>query len=136
MKRPIPVTLIAYAVLLLSAFNAVRGYAALRQADVLRGLGLDGPLIALTLTGIAWSAGWLITAFGLFRLRVRARRWTLVAIVLYQLNLWIVRLAFERSSAEPLTRPADAALSLLSIVLVWGALSLPPARKAFRNRDE
>ncbi len=117
----------------LAAFNAWRAVLAvqIQQLDFLRDFDLSGPQTALTLTGILWAFGFGASAIGLFRLRRWARRWTLAAIALYQANLWLIRLAFERSSMEPLTRPADAAVSILSILLVWAILWWPRVRRAF-----
>lgn len=133
MRRPFVITLLAFAMLSLAAFNAWRAVLAIQiqQLDFLRDFHLSGPQTALTLTGILWVFGFGAPAVGLFRLRRWARRWTLAAIVLYQANLWLIRLAFERSSTEPPTRPADAAISILSILLVWAILWWPRVRRAF-----
>jgi len=133
MRRPFRVTLIAVAVLLLAAANLVRFVYALNQAEFMRSLGLDGPQIALALTGAIWVIGFGVAAIGLYRLKRWAWRWILAAIVLYQANLWLIRLAFEKSSTEALTRPADAAISILSIVLVWAILLWPRMRQVFKQ---
>ena len=97
-------------------------------------LGLDGPQAVLTLTGLTWTIGFGAAATGLFRLKLWARRWMLIAIVLYQANLWLVRLALEKSSDGPRTRPADAAISIVSIALVWVILYWPRVRRAFERK--
>jgi hypothetical protein len=133
MRRPLVITLLALAMLSLAGLNAWRAVLAIQiqQLDFLREYDLGGPQTALTLTGLLWAFGFGALAVGLFRLKRRARRWTLAAMVLYQVNLWLIRLAFERSSIEPLTRPADAAISILGILLVWAILWWPRVRRAF-----
>ena len=135
MKRPFVITLFALAVLSLAAYNAGRAIVAIRQYDLMHSLGLDAPQLALTLTGIAWAFGFGAAALGLYRLRPWARTWMLAAIVLYQANRWLLRLAFERSPDELLTRPADAAIAILSIVLVWAIALWPRVRRVFAKRD-
>lgn len=132
MGRPFRVTVIAVAVLLLAVTNLARCIQAVNQAEFMRSLGLEGPWAALGLTGALWTIGFGVAAIGLYRLKRQTWRWTLVAIVLYQANLWLIRLAFERSPTEALTRPADAATSILSVVIVWAVLFTPRARRGFR----
>ncbi|HEY4688350.1 MAG TPA: hypothetical protein VIK33_03495 [Anaerolineae bacterium] len=134
MHRPFLVTVLALAVLSLATFNLLARFLhAFQVADLMLEYNQQGPLIADMLTGAVWTIGFGAAAIGLYWLKRRAWKWTLAASVLYQINLWAVRLAFEKSSNEPLTRPADAAISILSILLVWGVLFLPPARQAFRK---
>src|SRR4030067_1113048 len=132
MRRPFRVTLFALAVLSLALFNLQRFTQALSQAEFMRSLGLHAPQIALAITGAAWSAGFGAAAIGLYRLKDWARRWTLAEIVLSQVNAWLIRLVFARSSDEALTRPADAAISILSIAVVWAFLFWPRVRQGFR----
>jgi hypothetical protein len=131
MKRPFRITLIVLGVLSLAVFNAWRAILAARQFEYLRGLSLEGPALALSLTGLVWAAGFGVAAIGLYRLRRWARLWTMAAIAFYTANLWLIRLIFEKSPDEPLTRPADAALAVLSIAVVWGVLSWPSLRRMF-----
>ena len=131
MKRPFRITLIALGVLSLAAFNAWRAMLVLQRFEDMRSQGLEGPALALLLTGTVWAVGFGAAAFGLYRLQRWARLWTMAAIALYQANLWLIRLSFEKSPDEPLTRPADAAIAILSIAVVWGVLSWPSLRRMF-----
>lgn len=131
MRRPTLITLIAFAVLSLAAYNAGRAAVAIQATELLLSLGLVAPQRALVVTGVLWALGWGVAAVGLFRLRRWARSWTPAAMVLYQANLWLVRLTLEKSPNEPLTRPADAAVSILSIAVVWAVLRWSRVRRAF-----
>jgi hypothetical protein len=133
LKRPLSVTLLAAAVLLLAVWNAGQAYTAVRQLDFMRSLGVGVPGELSIVTGTVWAIGFLIAAFGLWRLKIWGRRWTLIASMVYFLQIWIGRLTLERSSYEALTRPADLALSLGVVMGVWAFLFLPKIRRAFRK---
>ncbi|HZY40418.1 MAG TPA: hypothetical protein VFF59_00300 [Anaerolineae bacterium] len=94
------------------------------------GVGVPGGLQIVT--GVTWAIGFLLAAIGLWRLKAWGRHWLLIAIVAYQLQVWIERLALERASYEVLTRPAAMAVSMISILMVWVLLFLPKIRRAFR----
>jgi hypothetical protein len=131
MRRPFVVTAVAVAVLLLAAFNLLRLVEAANRAELLRSLGLDGPLAALIATGAVWAIGFGAAGIGLYRLKRWAWRWTLIASVLYQANDWLIRLAFEKSATDAQTRGVDALFSLFSVIFVWAILLLPRVRQAF-----
>ncbi|MBI5566847.1 MAG: hypothetical protein HY870_18245 [Chloroflexi bacterium] len=131
MKRPFGVTLLVVAVLLLAAWNAGQAVVAAQQLSLMRSLGVDAPGRISIVTGVTWTIGFVIAALGLWRLRAWGRHWLLIAIVAYQLQLWIARFTLERSSYEALTRPAAVAVSIGSIVIVWFMLFLPKIRRAF-----
>ena len=132
MRRPFSVTLLAVAVLLLALFNLLRFTQALDDAYLMIDLHLAAPLAANFSTGAMWGIGFGALSIGLCRLRRWARNGTLIAIVLYHINVWLIRLIFSQSPDEVLTRPVDAAISALSILVVWGVLFLPRVRRAFR----
>jgi hypothetical protein len=133
MKRPVGVTLLAVAVLLLAAWNAGRAMVAARQFSFMQSLGVGVPGGLQIVAGAAWAIGFLLAAIGLWRLRAWGRHWLLVAIAAYQLQVWIERFALERASYEVLTRPADIVVSISSIMIVWFILFLPKIRRAFHR---
>jgi hypothetical protein len=133
LKRPFGVTLLAVAVLLLAAWNVGQAAVAARDMSFMQSQGVSVPGEILVVTGVTWAIGFLIAALGLWRLRAWGRHWLLIAIIAYQLQVWIGRLTLERSSYEALTRPAAVAFSIGSIVLVWFILFLPRIRRAFRS---
>ena len=131
MKRPESVTLFALAVLLLAAYNVWRAILAVQRYSVMQSQGAGSVAIVLTVIGINWAIGFAIAALGLWRLRPWGRHWMLIAIATYQVNLWLERLTLERTAYETLTRPADAIVSILIVLGVWGFLFLPGIRRAF-----
>ncbi len=133
MKRPFIVTLFALLVLLLAAWNVGQAFSALQQYDLMRTLNLTSEANILIVMGLTWAIGFGLAAWGLWRMRAWGRTWTLIAIVVYQLQQWIMRLSLMRSSDEVIRRPADLFLSLLSIVVVWGFLFIPKVRRLYRD---
>ena len=99
----------------------------------MRTLNLSTQANLLIIMGLTWAIGFGLAFWGLWRLRSWGRTWMLIAIVVYQAQQWIMRFTLLRSSDEVVRRPADAVLTLLSIVLVWGFLFIPKIRRLYRN---
>jgi hypothetical protein len=129
-KRPLGVTLLAVAVLLLAAWNAWQAAIAVRDLNFMQSLGV-APAQLLIVVGAAWAIGFLIAAIGLWRLQAWGRHWLLIASIVYQLQMWTERFTLERSTYEAMTRPADLIISITLIVIVWFILFLPKIRRAF-----
>ena len=121
----------ALAVLLLAVWNAGQAAVAAQRLSFMQSLGVGIPGELLIVTGAAWAIGFLIAAIGLWRLKPWGRHWSLIAIVAYELQIWIGRFTLERSSYEPLIRPADMIISISSVLIVWLILYLPKIRRAF-----
>ena len=134
MKRPFAVTLFSLLVLLLAIWNAFQVWNASQQYDFMRSLGLATEAQILIVSGATWAVGFGLAAWGLWRMRAWGRAWMLIAIVAYQAQQWIMRLALMHSSEEVIRRPADVFLSLLSIAMVWGWLFVPKVRRLYRDQ--
>ncbi len=132
MKRPYSVTLLACLVLLLAAWNAWRAIIAVEDYALMRSLGQGTVAILWMVIGGVWAIGFVIAAWGIWRLRAWGRRWMLIAIAAFMLHSWIERLTLQRTAYEQLTRPADLAVSILIVVVVWGFLFLPKVRRSFQ----
>jgi hypothetical protein len=132
-KRPFVVTLFSLLVLLLAAWNVFQVFSVFQSYDLMRTLNLSTEANLLIVIGLTWAIGFGLAAWGLWRLRSWGRTWMLIAIVAYQAQQWIMRFALMRSSDEVIRRPADVALSLLSIIVVWSFLFIPKIRKLYRN---
>jgi hypothetical protein len=131
-KRPFVVTLFALWVLLLSAWSAFQVASVAQRNDLMRTLEVTTQANLLIVIGLTWTIGFGLAAWGLWRLRSWGRTWTLIAIVVYQTQQWIMRLSLMRSPDEVIRRPADVCLSLLSIAVVWGFLFIPKIRQKFQ----
>jgi hypothetical protein len=133
MKRPFVVTLLSLLVLLLAAWNVFQVWSAVQKYDFMRSLNLTTEANLLIIMGVTWAIGFGLAAWGLWRLRSWGRTWTLIAIIAYQAQQWIMRFSLVRSSDEVIRRPADLFLALLSIVVVWGVLFIPKIHRLYRN---
>ncbi len=133
MKRPFVVTLFALLVLLLAVWNVWQVLSAFQVYDLMRDLNLTTEANLLIVIGLTWAIGFGLAAWGLWRLQAWGRTWTLIAIVAFWIQHWIMRLALMRSSEEIIRRPADLVLSLLSIMVVWGFLFWPGIRRLYRK---
>ncbi len=133
MKRPFVVTLFSLLVLLLAAWNVWQVLSAFQVYDLMRDLNLTTEANILIVIGLTWAIGFGLAAWGLWRLHGWGRIWTLIAIVAFWIQQWIMRLTLMRSSEEIIRRPADLVLSLLSIMVVWGFLFWPGIRRLYRK---
>jgi hypothetical protein len=131
MPRPVLVTWLALAVLLLSAANLVSAAQVWLRTTYLAGLKLAVPPTYLGLSGFVWGIVLAAATVGLLRLRPWGRWLTLGAVSLVHLQAWIDRLVFDRSAFARQVWPWEAAVSLVSLVLTWGILWRPRIRKAF-----
>ena len=134
MKRPFVVTVFSLLVLLLAAWNAFQVLSAVQRYDLMRALNLSTEANVLIAMGLTWTIGFGLAAWGLWRLRSWGRTWTLIAIIAYQAQQWIMRFTLVRSSDEVIRRPADLFLSLLSIAVVWAILFIPKIRRLYSEK--
>ncbi len=118
---------------LLAVWNAWQAYTAGQQLSLMRDLGLDTVARLRFVSGLTWAAGFALAALGLWRLRRWGRVWTLIAVPLFWLTVWIDRLALQRAAYVSLTQPAAIVVTLGVIAAVWGTLFLPRIRRAFQT---
>ena len=134
-RRPVPVTLLAWGVLILTMFNVVRFSTALAQWDlILSFMKRPGP-IYIALTGLIWGLGWLIAFLGLWFGSRWARTVTLSIAILYSTYYWIDRLIYQSEGAR---KNLSFSLSLTIFFLISTAviLLLPGSRKYFQTERE
>jgi hypothetical protein len=137
-KRPFSVTLLAPGVLLFAIYNAGRTAAslyALNQLGFVTDLNIRMPVIVIMVLGIDWAIGFSLAAIGLWRLKAWGRQWMIIALIAYEIQFWIERLTLEQSPYERLTRPADAAITLIVAVSTIGFFFLPKIRRAFKTEQ-
>jgi hypothetical protein len=94
-KRPFGVTLLLWLVLTLSAWGAVRLFAALRWWDVLNEFGSRLSPLYLSITGAGWWVAGIVLLWGLFQGKSWSRFAMPVSISLWLVEYWIERLFFE-----------------------------------------
>ncbi|PJF47378.1 MAG: hypothetical protein D6709_01185 [Chloroflexi bacterium] len=115
--------------------NAARAFLAVQQAARLLDLPAAAPAPYVALMSVAWAIAFGACAAGLARARRWAARVTIVAIVLYQANLWLNHLAFTRSSEASARAGFGALLSALSILCIGGAALWLDVRSAGRQAE-
>ena len=135
-KRPRSVTLFALAVLYLGLVNLARAWLALNGSPFERALPLAAPLPYFGLGGLFWGVVFVVTAFGLWRVRPWARKAMLGAILIYQVHIWINHFVFDSSVYSRQVWPFEAGTSLAWIMVVWGFLFLPGIKRLYSKTRE
>ena len=132
-KRPFGVTLLLWMVLILSAWGAVRFFAALRWWDVLYEFESSLSPLYLSITGAVWGMAGGV----LFSSILRRKKWTLPAVIasflIWLIEYWIERLAFQTSRAN---LPFAMMCSILLITIAWIIAILPGAKSYFAKSEE
>jgi hypothetical protein len=108
-------------------------WVALRYDAHLPDLPLTVPLTYLAAMGGFWGVVFVISAAGLLRARLWSRWLTLVAVTLYEINVWINHLLFDANDYARQTWPRGLVFALLLLAFVWGALNWPSIRKVFKR---
>ena len=100
LKRPFGVTLLLWMVLTLSAWGAVRLFAALRWWDVLTEFDARLSPLYLSITGAGWVVAGGVLVSGMLMVKAWARPAILTSILLWLIEYWIERLFFQASRAN------------------------------------
>lgn len=132
-RRPIPVTLLAWGVLILTMFNAVRFGSAVAEWDrIVSFMERPGP-IYIAVTGLIWALGWLIVFLGLWFGSRWARQIALSMAILYSTYYWIDQLIYHSEVAR---KNLSFSLSVTIFFLTSTAiiLILPGSRKYFQTK--
>ncbi len=116
-KRPFGVTLLLWLVLTLSAWGAVRLFAALRWWGVLNEFGARLSPLYLSITGAGWVVVGGVLLWGLFSGKLWIPWAVPASIFLWLMEYWIERLFFE-SPRENLSFALIASILLLLVTLV------------------
>ena len=99
-KRPYGVTLLLWLVLSLSAWGAVRLFAALRWWNVLDEFGARLSPPYLSITGAGWLVVGIVLLWGLFNGKPWPRLAIPLSVFIWVLEYWIERIFFEASRAN------------------------------------
>lgn len=111
--------------------NLGRAVVAFRYAADLPQLPTTVPLAYFGAMGVFWSVVFLACGLGLSGFREWARRSTLAAITVYQINVWVNHVLFSASEYARRARPRNLILTATLLILFWGTLNLAAVRKAF-----
>jgi len=130
----IAVILLIALLLILGIASLGRAVLALRYSTSLPDLPLTISLEYMAAMAGFWGVTFIICAIGLSLFREWARRSTLAAVTLYQVNLWANRLLFAVSEYARQTVPRDLVLTTSLLLLFWTLLHLPPIQRLFRRR--
>lgn len=132
MKRPLPVTLAFWAVLILTIWNTLKASTFIAWSAALDEFSTRHPPIIGAASGIIWALTGLTLAWGLRR----GDRWTAkalpVAAIGYILWYWVERLAWQPPRANP---PFVIFLDIATLILVFGA-SKSLSREAYERNNE
>jgi uncharacterized membrane protein (DUF2068 family) len=116
--------------------NLGRAIVALQYMVRLPDLPLTVSLSYLAGMGAVWGIVFVVCSLGLSSFRHWGRWCTLVAVTLYQANVWVNHLLFDASDYAGQTRPRNLALTATLLLTFWGSLNLPVVRKAFDESGE
>lgn len=109
---------------LLCLENLVRVGLSTQQALQLSGLPTALSPVYVALTSMAWAVVYLACIVGVARQTVWAWWFTAGSVVLYEVYLWVTRLAFGRSSEVFATLGFRAILSAVTLTVVLGLVGL------------
>jgi hypothetical protein len=116
-KRPFSVTLLLWLVLSLSAWGAVRLFAAFRWWNVLNEFGARLSPLYLAITGAGWIVVGGVLLWSLFRGTSWVRLAIPISIFLWIMEYWIERIFFESPRANfPFALIASIFLFILTSV--------------------
>ncbi len=132
-KRTFGVTLLLWLVLTLSAWGAVRFFAALRWWGVLNEFGARLSPLYLSITGAGWAVVGGVLLWNLFGGKPWTRWAIPLSILLWLIGYWIERLFFESPRAN-LYFALIASILLLTVTLV-SALNRTTRKFFFKSEE-
>ena len=131
-KRPFGVTLLLWMVLSLSAWGAIRFFAALRWWGILAEFDARLSPLYLSITG----AGWVVVGGALLAGMLMIKTWVRPAILtfisLWLIEYWIERLFFQSSRENLLF----VLISSMMVIIVTVAVTSLRSTKLFFTRSE
>ncbi len=131
--RPLSVTLLALGVLSIASLNLLRLVDAVRLWDFLSKLLPISPLY-LALTGLIAGGIGLFLAWGLWKGRGWAPRFTMLASLAYAAYYWLDRLLLSNADSRRSNLPFSVGATLVLLALIFYILSRRRA-KAFFGDD-
>jgi hypothetical protein len=131
-KRPFSVTLLLWLVLSLSAWGAVRLFAAFRWWSVLKEFGARLSPLYLSITGAAWIVVGVVLLWSLFSGKSWARLAIPLSIFLWVMEYWVERMFFE----SPRANFSFALIASILLFIVTSISAFNQKTKRFFIRSE
>jgi len=131
-RRPFGVTLLLWMVLSLSAWGAIRFFAALRWWDVLYEFDARLSPLYLSITGAGWGVAGAVLLWSMWSGKAWSIRAIIASIILWLAEYWIERLFFQSPRAN---LPFALIASALLLVVTF-ASALNRNTKYFFTRSE
>ena len=132
-KRPFGVTLLLWMVLILSAWGAVRLFAALRSWDVLYEFETSLSPLYLSITGAGWGGVGGVLLSGILRRKTWARPVFVTSVLIWLIEYWLERIFFQASRAN---LPFALTGTILVVAVTWVLAILPGTQSYFARSEE
>ena len=120
----------------LAASNLGRAIVALQYAARLPDIPMTVSFGYLAGIGGVWGVAFTVCSVGLSSFRRWGRWCTLIAVSLYQANVWVNHFLFSASDYARQTTPRNLVLTATLLLIFWGSLNLPAVRRAFGEGGE
>lgn len=134
-KRPFLVTCLAFSVLSLTVWNAIRFVSAMAQRSVLDEFASPPGALYVALTGLFWTASGAALTLGLYSGQGWAKQAAGPAGIAYVVYYWLDYLYVQQNSlSAPWLCPSI--LTLLWLTLLFSALLIPASRDFFQAQKE
>jgi hypothetical protein len=131
-KRSFGVTLLLWMVLILSAWGAVRFFAALRWWDVLSEFEAGLSPLYLSITGAGWGVAGGVLFVGTWSSKAWARPAIAISALLWLIEYWIERIFFQ----SPRGNLPFALTCSTTVILITLTLTVLPYIKSFFIKSE
>ena len=132
-KRPFGVTLLLWMVLMLSAWGAVRFFAALRWWDVLNEFDAGLSPLYLSITGAGWGVAGGVLLSSILSAKAWARPAVIASAFLWLMEYWIERSFFQTPRANlPFALTCSVAVIIITLILTV----LPSTTSFFAKSEE
>lgn len=125
------VTLLSLGVLTLAAVFLTRLAAGLRSPSLPKTI----PAWYLPLTGAVWGGGGLLLVVGMLTGKRWAPAFTRLGAVAFTVWYWTDRLLLAKSDYAAVTRPADAAICVMAMVVLFWGLNRDGTRDYFGEKS-
>lgn len=132
-QRPFSVTLLLWMVLSLSAWGAIRLFAALRWWDVLYEFNASLSPLYLLITGVLWGVAGVALLWSIWSGKAWSRMAILISILLWLAEYWIERLFFQIQRAN---LPFALILSALLLAVTFASTLNRHTKNFFTQSEE